>query len=361
MAIPTHKDRVGMSVSSVAGGGTGAFTLNAALSGFRSFATAYGADATLDYLAKEGTAWEVAHSATYTHSGTTLSRGTLVASSTGAAVSFTSAAEVYVTASAHRGNQWQQAPLEHVTGTDADTTMAVGYMYVVDMSAWATADCTYTLPAAAAVGDRVGIMVTSGNASFELIIKPNTGDTINGGSAAAEWSRLFITGEVVILRCVTADSAWVVEVDGRIPCRFYVTSNAAATANTGGTLYALTGATTPGSWNTPSYNIGNTFSTSTSRMTARRANGWVMSGIMKPNANVSDANYCSLKLAESGGQQVFAQLYAAVAASTLYVVGAGTMSIAAGAYVEWQFRTQETDKGAGGSGGCQFAGYEVMQ
>ena len=30
------------------------------------------------------------------------------------------------------------------TGTDANTTMAVNTMYVVDMSAWATADRTYT-------------------------------------------------------------------------------------------------------------------------------------------------------------------------------------------------------------------------
>ena len=210
--MSTHANRVKMTVTSVASSGTGDITLNAASTGFRSFATAYGANATVDILITEGTAWEIARNCTYTHSGTTLNRGTLENSSTGSAVAFTSAAVVSVIATAAFGNN---AALNHVAGGDADTTMAVGNMYVTDMSAWATADRTYTLPATAAVGDRIGIMVTAGDASHELIIKPNTGDTINGGSAAAEWSRLFITGEVVILRCVTADSAWVVEHDGR--------------------------------------------------------------------------------------------------------------------------------------------------
>ena len=212
--MSTHANRVKITVTSVASAGTGDITLNAASSGFRSFATAYGANATVDILITEGTAWEIARNCTYTHSGTTVSRGTLENSSTGSAVVFTADAVVSVIATAAFGNN---AALNHVAGGDADTTMAVGNMYVTDMSAWATADRTYTLPATAAVGDRIGIMVTAGDASHELIIKPNTGDTINGGSAAAEWSRLFITGEVVILRCVTADSAWVVEYDGRIP------------------------------------------------------------------------------------------------------------------------------------------------
>ena len=214
--MSTHANRVKMTVTSVASSGTGDITLNAASTGFRSFATAYSnANATVDILITEGTAWEIARNCTYTHSGTTVSRGTLESSSTGSAVVFTSAAVVSVIATAAFGNN---AALNHVAGGDADTTMAVGNMYVTDMSAWATADRTYTLPAAAAVGDRIGIMVTAGDASHELIIKPNTGDKINGGTAAAEWSRLFITGEVVILRCVVADSEWVVEYDGRIPC-----------------------------------------------------------------------------------------------------------------------------------------------
>ena len=89
--------------------GTGTITLNAASSGYRSFATAYGANATVDVLITEGTAWEVAKNCTYTHSGTTVTRGTLENSSTGSAVSFTSAAVVSVIATANFGNRAEGA------------------------------------------------------------------------------------------------------------------------------------------------------------------------------------------------------------------------------------------------------------
>ncbi len=262
--MSTHANRVKMTVTSVASSGTGDITLNAASTGFRSFATAYSnANATVDILITEGTSWEIARNCTYTHSGTTVSRGTLENSSTGSAVVFTADAVVSVIATAAFGNN---AALNHVAGGDADTTMAVGNMYVTDMSAWATADRTYTLPATAAVGDRIGIMVTAGDASHELIIKPNTGDTINGGSAAAEWSRLFITGEVVILRCVAADSAWVVEYDGRIPCNARIEAASAQTPLTAGQFNAVT-------LGTVAYDVGGLTGTSNT-ITIRRAGNY---------------------------------------------------------------------------------------
>ncbi len=106
--MSTHANRVKMTVTSVASAGTGDITLNAASAGFRSFATAYGANATVDILITEGTAWEIARNCTYTHSGTTVSRGTLENSSTGSAVAFTSAAVVSVIATALKGNKLEQ-------------------------------------------------------------------------------------------------------------------------------------------------------------------------------------------------------------------------------------------------------------
>ena len=156
-----HKNRVQMTVSGTPG--TGMITLGSASSGYQSLAAAHGANATVDVLITDGTAWEVARSCTYTHSGTTLSRGTLEASSTGSAISLTSSAVVSQIATADRGRQWMAAALDHVSGTDADTTMVLNSLYVVDMSAWATADRTYTLPATAAVGDRIGIAITAGD------------------------------------------------------------------------------------------------------------------------------------------------------------------------------------------------------
>jgi len=103
-----HKNRVKMTVTSVASSGLGTITLNAASSGYQSFATAYGADATVDILITEGTSWEVARDCTYTHSGTTVTRGTLEASSTGSAVAFTSAAIVSVMMSAYKGDMLER-------------------------------------------------------------------------------------------------------------------------------------------------------------------------------------------------------------------------------------------------------------
>jgi len=105
--MSTHANNVSMTVSGTPG--TGTITLGSASSGARSFASAYGANATVDVFITEGTAWEVARNCTYTHSGTTLTRGTLESSSTGAAISLTSAAVVRVAATADWGNRIERA------------------------------------------------------------------------------------------------------------------------------------------------------------------------------------------------------------------------------------------------------------
>ncbi len=111
--------------------------------------------------------------------------------------------------------------LDQTSGSDADTTMAVGNLYVVDMSSWATATRTYRLPTTAAVGDRIGIYISSGNASHELAIRTVSAstDTIDGQDVDdADFTKLFITGEIMVFECITANSAWATIYDGRIPC-----------------------------------------------------------------------------------------------------------------------------------------------
>jgi hypothetical protein len=128
--------------------------------------------------------------------------------------------------------------LEVTSGSDAATAMAVGNLYVVDMSGWATADRIYSLPTTAQVGERIGVFVSSGNASYELQLRTTaaSNDTINGvDHDSTDWSKLFITGECVIFRCVTANTAWIVEYDGRIPC---IGSMYATATQTGGAVSA---------------------------------------------------------------------------------------------------------------------------
>lgn len=103
----THKNRLRTTISNTPGA-SGALTISTASSGYRTFAT--GDDGlTFDVVITDGTAWEVRTDCTYTHSGTSLSRGTLEDSSTGSAITLTSAAVVTVTATAGWGNAVQNA------------------------------------------------------------------------------------------------------------------------------------------------------------------------------------------------------------------------------------------------------------
>lgn len=79
-----NKDRIKETSTTT---GTGVYTLNGAMAGFQSFA-AVGNTNTCDYVAEDGTNWEVGLG-TYTLSGTRLARTTIYASSNaGAAVNW---------------------------------------------------------------------------------------------------------------------------------------------------------------------------------------------------------------------------------------------------------------------------------
>lgn len=233
--MPTaYKNRLVCTVSAVASAGLGAFTVSTAQSGYVTFAA--GDDGlSFDVVAVEGTAWEVRTGCVYTHSGTSLSRGTLEASSTGSAIALTAAAVLTVTASAAMCRRWTSAALEHVTVTGTSGAIAAGVntLYVADMSGW-TADRTLTLPATASVGDRVGVMVSVGDDAHELLITAASGDTLNAVAGGTEWSRVFITGEVVVMRCVTENATWIVEQDGRIPMKCFARLSTSASAETAG-------------------------------------------------------------------------------------------------------------------------------
>jgi len=98
MPTPSYKNRVGVASATT---GTGTQTLGATESGYQGFAA--GDDGKyFDVVIEDGTAWEVARDCLYTHSGTTLSRGTLEASSTGSVLSLTGSQKIYVTETAER-------------------------------------------------------------------------------------------------------------------------------------------------------------------------------------------------------------------------------------------------------------------
>jgi len=88
--VATHRNRLLTTISNTPGT-SGALTVSAASVGYRTFAS--GDDGlSFDVSIVDGADWEIRTGCIYTHSGTTLSRGTLADSSTGAAISLTSSA-----------------------------------------------------------------------------------------------------------------------------------------------------------------------------------------------------------------------------------------------------------------------------
>lgn len=89
-------NRVKMTIASVASSGTGAITLGAAVTGYQAFSTAGIADGdSISYVIEDGVSWEIG-TGTYTASGTSLARTTIIASSnSGSAITATTNGTVF--------------------------------------------------------------------------------------------------------------------------------------------------------------------------------------------------------------------------------------------------------------------------
>jgi len=99
-----YANRVQVTVSAVAGGGTGDFTLSTAVSTFQDFAAGGVVDTnTVTYLATEGTSWEIG-TGTYTATGTLLARYVIESTNADAAVTFTTAVVVSIVSDAALAN-----------------------------------------------------------------------------------------------------------------------------------------------------------------------------------------------------------------------------------------------------------------
>lgn len=150
-----------------------------------------------------------------------------------------------------------------VINTDGDTSAAVNTWYHWDISGL-SADRSFSLPATAAVDDRIGLSIDVGDNNYEVMIKNAIGDTINGTDhSSSEWSKLFITGECVILRCVVANTDWVIEHDGRIPCKAQLKNNATQSVSNGVTTKISV-------LDNEIYDVGDIADTMFDRMTVRR-------------------------------------------------------------------------------------------
>lgn len=347
-----HRNRVQMTVTSV-DGVTGELTLGSATTGYQSFSSAYGADATVDILITEGNNWEVDRNCAYDHTNGLVDRGTIEASSnSGSTVTFTTPT-VSVIATAASGNNWGLNQIKAAV-TGSNVTGVVGTMHILDLSGL-TADRDFVLPATCAVGDRIGVMVEVGDDDYELLLKPDGSDTINGGSAGAEWSRVFITGEVVIFRCITANADWIVEYDGRIPCAAHMYLAADEGSKIASTFLKI-------GLDAQLINVGDIVNTTNERIDIRRKGNYSVGAI----ASIScDANGVIIGTIYVNGAEERRLARASTIAITTASVASGnsSLSLNVGDYVElygWHTPNNQTHNGGNVGDACRLNVEEVL-
>jgi hypothetical protein len=194
---------------------------------------------------------------------------------------------------------------------DGNVALVVNTFYSGSIAGY-SADRTATLPASASVGDRIAIAITTGDDAYELLITANTGDTLNGIAGGTEWSRLFISGEVVIMVCIVADTTWIVEYDGRIAQKALMRLSTSASAEVANTTTQPTAK--GGVWTVESDNAS--IATAASNLIKTRRAGIVrVTAGGESSANIGDQNYFAVYVYKNG-----------VADLALYsqVVGSGT-------------------------------------
>ena len=149
------------------------------------------------------------------------------------------------------------------TITTADVTGVAGNEYNCTI-AGLTAHRNLTLPVPSAAGEEIRVNILDGDATYALILKGVATVTINGGSAATEWSRLFIANESVTFRS-TSVTNWNVVIDGRIANQAMLWENDTDTTLNNATDTKVTIATTP------DYDNAGIADEANSRMVLRRA------------------------------------------------------------------------------------------
>ncbi len=253
----------------------------------------------------------------------------------------------------------QYTNMVQATGTDANTTMAINTLYTVDMSAWATADRTYTLPATAAVGDTIGIVVTAGNASYELLITAGTGDTLNGIAGGTEWSRVFITNEVVTMRCTVANTSWVVVQDGRIPQEGLMDLTTASDGEMASTYFRPTQTSTAGVW-TSRIDVGGVVSTANDYMLVRRAGNYQASLGYAPKDTGTTGVAVNARIILNDTREEAGPSATCTASAINRCAASKLIQMAAGDYIRYQYRTTDGNIGCAAFRGSFLSIFEVL-
>lgn len=359
MSGPFNFDRVLMSSATT---GPGTLTLGSAITGFQAV------PAVADGQLLQVSVWEVDGSGVpngawetfvgqYTHSGTTLTRGTLKASSTGSAVSFGATKRVSVSPLA-------SSFLSLTTGTGENTTMVAGRRYIVDSSAWG-ANYTYTLPTTAAIGDEIEVDLLVGDDTHVLLLSTGAGQTCmlqaTAVAASTEITRLFIGGEKMRFLYAAANK-WLVTVDGRIAQKTLMRLSTTTTTNETAATWT-TPTSVGGAW-TADIDNATLASTANSRFKVRRAGNYALAAHAYPDTNLTDGTDIGVVLWKNGTATLIgtAKAFAPASVNPGALLVLPPLQLAVDDTVNYQFNTSPGSKKLRGGTGYTswFSGLEVF-
>lgn len=227
------------------------------------------------------------------------------------------------------------------TLTTADLTGAVGQLYVCTI-AGLTANRNLTLPSASP-GQRMGVYVADGDDTYALILIGAASQTINGGSAATEWSRVFIKGECVVFLCVAANT-WIVESDARIPCRarIYLATSATDYFVTANTFYNVP-------TDTVEFDNCSIASVANDNFVLRRGGTYLAGGSV--NSTETNADQAITISVWDGTYSIFLVFGRSATAAIHGVAGTSTINVSAGDTISFRARfSTSTNVDALGSG-----------
>lgn len=173
----------------------------------------------------------------------------------------------------------------NISPTTSDVSASVANRYFADISGL-TANRNFVLPTPA-IGDEIELVITTGDDTYALIVIGDTGITIDGGSAATEWSRLFISEENVRL-IATSTTNWQIVHDGRIGSKARITnSSAQSIANATTTTITLDEVV---------FNVGDIADGANNRIVARRAGLYLLFGAMQFKALSAARSIVSIRV-----------------------------------------------------------------